>query len=355
MQIQIDPSNSHKAVLEEVVDSACVVKLTLPDSIVWGEINHIKAYDNIFMMHDLYYTQTITFLSSKGEYINHLDKRGKGPGEYVNFESFTYNGQDSILMINDRNNKYIAYSFPELSVLESISEMTPITNFEFLDRENLLIISDQDLAANKYRGFNMYSYKNKRYSKLNIEGIPASVELSYPNTITRNGDSLLYAYPHEISTVYSITKERVNPIFSVSFGEYAIPSKYWNYKEAQEFEKSLEKGSKATWIQNVIMDPNKICFGYVFKEPKNIHMVSYNRNENTSKIYSSISLTPNGPQLPSPLGTYNGFYIVLLEDEIVEDYKLMKIDKTKYPMASSLINSLGVADRSAILLYKLKS
>lgn len=351
--VSINPTTASEGILEQICDSVIFVELTKPDSIIWGEAYHIKTYNNLLLIHDLYYTKTITAFNIKGQFITQLNKIGKGPGEYTDLESFAYLPWSNELVINDRNKGFHIYSFPDLCIKKTIKDSKPIINLEALNNE-LISVSDAWGHDNNYIGLQRYFFNTGRYKDLHINNLPASIELSYPNTFTFTKNEILYASPNTTTTIFSITKNETKPIYNIDFGEHNVPRKYWNEDEARDFEKALENNTIATWVQNVIIDNERLCFGFIFKTPQNILLAAHNRATGKSKLYSSIHLYPKGEKLPNPIGVYNGYFISILEKEDIQKYLDNRDFSIELPKTYKFARSLKNCDNPVLILFRLK-
>ena len=142
--ITINAEKSISAYLDEITDTIQYISLNLPDEVYIGNIDFIKSYAGYLFIYDQFQAKTITIVDRSGKFIGQLDRKGKGPGEYLDLEAFAFDSIKNELVIYDRwTNQLIFYSFPELKYLRRRKEnRRTFMNFESLDAGNWLTVSD---------------------------------------------------------------------------------------------------------------------------------------------------------------------------------------------------------------------
>lgn len=301
------------------------IPLYIPDSIYFGAINHIKAYGEYVFLLDESQTNSLTITNRKGEYINQLKKIGNGPGEYESLDAFSYDESKGILSIYDRSRLSIYhYSFPDLEPLGNFLINRYIMNMEYVDSETIMIISENELdQKGKYEGVLYISNQGKTLKyDLPIGNDVSSIELSYPNTITKIADTIYYAHPYEITTIYKMNK-KVEALFKIDFGKNKIPEKFWPANEASEFEQSLAEGNKAVWVQNLILSNEHLAFSFLYKEPSTRYFYQMNLEDSSENIYKGYKIPLTTYALPNPIGSDGKNYLSLIYQENI-DYSQIK-------------------------------
>ncbi len=322
--IQIDMEAAVPGIAEKVFSKISYVTIKLPDSVYFGDIEHIKSSGKYLFLHDLYQTQSITIIDTLGNYINQLKRKGRGPGEYMDIESFAYDKDNKELVINDRVSKQFQfYSFPDLEHVLTKRKNQYLNTFEVLDASHWLVISDEDNEQMEYAGVEIWDENLNLKSKLDfMNNSILSIDLSYSNTITSFEDYFLYANPDENTMIYKIDSQNQIPIYSIDFGENKIPKEvFTNTKELLEAEYIFgESPNKAFWVQNVIENENDLLFWavYVVEQEPLYYQIVYDKIKNEVIVYSELKFNNTDISLPVPDGVVDGNYISSVYTDEIE-------------------------------------
>jgi hypothetical protein len=239
-------------------------------------------------------------------------------------DAYAFNSHNNLLYIHERFRGIKVYSYPEFKVHEKLKFDEGLMNIESLNNE-VLFIPESSKDQKTTQGLRLYNPSTNSYKRLEeISNLAASMEISYPNTITPKGnDSLLYANPGAITNIYHIDNNEVRHLGGIDFGKFNIPEEYWSCDDYNDFKKVFQEGLKATWVQNLIVYPQKWLFFFVFvndDKDKNFHMGIINTQNKDSRVYSKITINKNGIALPRPIGIHKGYYVTLIYPEFITDY-----------------------------------
>ena len=105
--IQINIQNISPIKLSELVNNFKLVKLQTTEQSLFEDIRNIDIYDNKIYLSDGYTIKI--FNLSDGVFIDKLDKRGKGPDEYITISSFIIDPKNSTLIVSDLIGQAIIY------------------------------------------------------------------------------------------------------------------------------------------------------------------------------------------------------------------------------------------------------
>lgn len=343
--VNVDSNISESILLDQLADEIEIISLKHKDSIYWGNIEQVKSYGDLLFFHDQFQTKSITVYNSKGEFVSQLKNRGRGPGQYNGIDAFTYNEKKKQLTIYDRGSKLITYCFPNLQAIQTIDCQDYFMNIELLDNK-LLVVGENEKSENEYFGLEFYDCKENTYQSLNLPNNPATIELSYPNTFTKQKGRILYASQGFLTKLFEIRSKKTNQLYSIDFGRNKIPEEYWQYKDANMFEEALSKKNSATWVQSVILNRSLLSFYYMYEDIDTFYLAKYDLNTKLTKVYSSIYLQEGYASLGRPIGVSGNYYLFLLYPENIGEYlnldtkngqkkwqeKLIKYGKEKNPI-----------------------
>ncbi len=348
LTINVDSDTGKEVELSTIAKDIKVVPLKIPNNVFFGEVQKIKSNGNYLFIHDPDQTKTVTCFSKKGNFIFQLDKRGQGPGEYNSIFDFTPDRENKRLYTYDRDKEFImAYKMPELTFIKEYALDKYLMNFDWIGNK-FFTISDTEVGDNYY-GAEYFDISKNKYQSLNLPAAPNAMEITVPKAITRDDNNLIYAATGFISKLYQITDKQANFLANIDFGSNKVPKSCWSAKGMRKFRHDFESNERAIMVQNVIANKKQISFYYVFKQIENQQLAIYNKTKKKCTVYSKISLDA-GKNIPIPAGVINGYYVILIYGETVNDL----LPKAKYDIQwkQQLKNKNKEGDVS-LLMYKL--
>lgn len=306
--------------LETISENIEYLSLKWPNNITISKFTNIKIYDDLIFVHDRDGTMTITVFDIQGNYVNRLNKVGKGPGEYLDLEAFTYDTNKNELITYSRELKsFNFYTFPEMEFIRTLDKAKYIINFEVIQNDRWVVICDEEFN-DKFHGIELWDeeYISQPTNKL-IKRDPISVEMSFPNTLTRNHGRIYYANPHEITTIFKFEKDDFIPVVEIDFGKNKIPAQRWETPYIEKFEQTLEEGvKKSFWVQNAIFGNSNLSFWFYYGDFENTYLAICNRTTKKSTVYSEVYLKDMNISVAPPITTVDDTYISLLYPALMD-------------------------------------
>lgn len=321
------------------------LSLIWPEDVMMSHITDIKVYGDFIFIHDRDGTMTITVFDTQGNFIDQLNRVGRGPGEYLDIEAFAFDIENENLVIYSRTSKeFHIYTFPGLDFLQTLQKGKYVINFEIFDEDNWVVICDEE-SENKYHGIERWdAHLADRPVGKEVSRFPISVEMSLSNTMRWNNKNLFYANPHELTTVFQYENESLVPIMSIDFGKNKIPPEMWNTPYVEEFEEMLENGSpKSFWPHNLIINDSTLSFWYFHGGYENEYFAICNRNTGDCEVISELTLERGKNRLPAPISIAGDRYISLLYTELLDpnevsiDEALQKAYHESLPASSPIL------------------
>lgn len=314
----INPEKATESLIEQLSDDIKIIPLYIPDSIALGNIESIRRHGEYFLLHDGQYTNTITLVDKDGKYISSLNRTGRGPGEYTSCNNFAVLAHKDQVIINDRGVKNLKYSLPEFTFIEEKAENKLLMSMEYFDY-HLLTISDSPLNKKEFIGIEWLNLYNKTYLRPQLPNNPASIDLSYQNTLTKSPDGILYCSPGHITKVYHLTPIQINILAQIDFGSHKLSREVWDIDDPNYFETKFFESDKATWANLAVNHKNQLSFFYVFGQKMETILALCNLENNTCTNYSNIFLTKEGTALPPPISVVDNYYTLIIYPEQMKD------------------------------------
>jgi hypothetical protein len=250
------------------------IPLELSDNSFLTEIDQLEIKDNRIIIFDKH---RLMVFDMQGKFLHNIGKRGYGPGEYTNINSFFFEG-DNICVYDDNLQTLFTYDKDGIFITskrtnESMSSIYPIDNKRFIGKKKyqgdrvkvpILAILDENLS--------LLSDVDNRYL---ISGVGI---YDYCYTYT---NSILY-WEFLNDTIFSIRDRNVLPQYYVDFQKYKVPSVEIKNKGIGEIIEYLNSSSSefATGIRYVQEDTSDIRFVFTFQEK--INYARYNKK--TKKV-----------------------------------------------------------------------
>jgi hypothetical protein len=316
--ISVDPTKSKQVSFDELVNDYQLIKLEKPEGIEWGQINIIKKYKDYIFLADRFQTKTITVFDMEGNFIKQLNRAGDSPGDYSNLSLFTFDPVNNALVVYSRMQGVNIYDFETLEIQKEIS----INERYFMGLE--WIASNQYFAIKEYNsseeegGFYVLGEDFSEQKELEIPNYNASIEISYPSTISRTDNDVLYNFSSDSSKVYALSENNIEVKHQINFGNSNIDSKaVWNAMESDEFEKEVFENKKATFIQFFRESENGLSFWFIngANEGQN-NLAIYDKNTGASKVIRKIYDGEKDVTLDLyPKGILNDQYVTILNPE----------------------------------------
>lgn len=310
--IHSSPTTAKPANVSEVFEFS-FANITLPDSVFFGNIDHIKADDKQLYLFDPSKTRTITILDKRGNYVNQLKRIGNGPGEYTSPFAFDVDTNNDELLVYDRSRLYInTYELPSLALLGTQRVDSYLMNFEILDKKKILAVRDDTKDQNRLFGLEIWN-RDFEVVKDEISDMHnAVIELSYPSSIGRSESGVLYAHPFT-GLISSVGESGLTPHLKLNFSRWEIPKNLYSMEDAIPFERALRENKYMLWPRFPLHINNTFSMWYMFgSDVENYQLLVHDLSTGKQKNYSEIRLDNSGLKLPMPLGLDNDSYVTLI-------------------------------------------
>lgn len=203
-----------------------------------GVINDIKCKDDTLFLCS---NQAIYLFKTNGEFINSINRRGRGPGEYVSIAQFDIDPKEREIVILEQNGlrKFYVYSF-EGKFLRQIEVSDFVDDFVLLSNGDYLCYSPRNLKPSKRGLWQLDSEGNLKKQLVELDdNFKYYVYLSrYMVHLNENQIGLMGS--EEYDYFYQITEDTVITSFKMKT-DTKIPEKYKRTKDFPESDKAYYK------------------------------------------------------------------------------------------------------------------
>ena len=144
-------SSDSKLDISEFVDSVEYIRLeTTPEALV-SKVSGVRFCDDLIIVSDKQ-TQSIYLFDRQGRYKHKIDKRGRGPGEYIQISQMMFDRDKQIILVYDSmQSKMLSYSLAGelLREIKDFSERVVIQDIQNLPDGRFLCYSCDFPTGNK--------------------------------------------------------------------------------------------------------------------------------------------------------------------------------------------------------------
>ena len=326
-QVKPNVAESKNYILEDIATDIEVIELQ--DTTLIGGVQIIKAYSDLLFIFDIQQNQILIYKDS-GEFVASLNKIGKGPNEYIDIGTFSFDENSNILSIHARaTTEIIRYKVPTMEFIDRFDSNGYFNAMENIGNNSLFCTKEGDFES--AGSMDIMNIEKKISSKLQIEPKYISQELTPDNVITRlNSDELLFCYVSGSNTVYQVNKNQIaTPLFDINFESYSIPDKYWEAKAEDNIDlgDALAEGSYAIMPQFIREDAAATSFWYIVSAAQVASsqpgMQFYHQNKINGDTINASSLYLKDTEIAiQAIGLSDGYYLALIDrDEIPSDTK----------------------------------
>ena len=219
-------TTEHLLHLSDIADSLSYIKLATDTSNLIGVIDKIIPLKDRILIVDKDITQTIYIFDKSGKFIRKINKKGRGPGEYLSLNDVAVDVSNKRLIVHDDMAQKISIFTYEGEFIEKIRLDFITTSIAYLGNNRLACYCDYINNPN-------YSIRSKSPNLIlfDLQTRKTQSKLFFNSTINRLGitgliNNLSSTYSNETvhlimplnDTVYSICNNKVQPEYYVDLG-----------------------------------------------------------------------------------------------------------------------------------------
>ena len=219
-------TTEHLLHLSDIADSLSYIKLATDTSNLIGVIDKIIPLKDRILIVDKDITQTIYILDKSGKFIRKINKKGRGPGEYLSLNDVAVDVSNKRLIVHDDMAQKISIFTYEGEFIEKIRLDFITTSIAYLGNNRLACYCDYINNPN-------YSIRSKSPNLIlfDLQTRKTQSKLFFNSTINRLGitgliNNLSSTYSNDTvhlimplnDTVYSICNNKVQPEYYVDLG-----------------------------------------------------------------------------------------------------------------------------------------
>lgn len=221
-KIEIDIEKGETSI-EEIVDNLEIIPFDFTKESILSDISKVEYFKGRYYVLDNA-QRNIKIFGNKGEYVNSINKHGKGPGEYIFLSDFTIQtDKEQLVLSAQEKNSLLFFNLLGDHVFD-----------KEMDR-SVMLLSCIQFFGNKFFYFS-HNPKHGSLDQLHISDekfkiqngqfpsdIKSSTVLTF-NAFSVSDNVVKFHYPHE-AVVYELKdNSEFQPIYEFDFGKYQLPA-----------------------------------------------------------------------------------------------------------------------------------
>ncbi len=321
--ITVDPTIEKNINCSELFDSITFLPLRKADEGVIGTIDKIEFSDSKLYLLDKK-TSTIWIYTDDGKYLNKINKKGRGPGEYTAIMDFNLDRKNRQIIVLDRTSKKLVfYDFNgkfirenRIDLMANAFAIAGDNSYWFFTKGNDLFTVDGSDSL----GYNLFFVKENKIEKKYFPYNENFENLFFNDVFTAgaNGEDLIFRYAYH-NQIYSLNNDgTLNDVYYIDFEKSNIPFEKYKEKPLEHLPTYAHPGyiaqSKDYLFCNYSHD-NKLK--YIIYTRENKKVINWRRLEND---FNNINIAWKAPVKLIE----NKFYFIKDAFEIINDIQNSK-------------------------------
>ncbi len=286
-KITVDLDRAKQYSFNELVDTSSLDYVRLestPESLL-GEIKRFYVMDSSFIFIS---NRKLLVFNPNGKFLYSIDKRGKGPGEYLSLADVCVK-KNTVYLLDRIGKKIIKYNTTG-EFLGEISTGLNAESFANVDENNFCLYIGSNKNEVSSGRINYYSESQK---KIVYKAIPVTEQehewmyyLDF-NNFTANSNDLLFKYSFN-DTIYNLKSNGLNPCLVIDWGQYKLPKKILKERHSDLFEfNNKTNGNYIFSTPCFFSNSTHLSFGFKLKDV--MYQVLYTWSDSTLKVINHIS------------------------------------------------------------------
>jgi hypothetical protein len=330
VNIYVEPEQLGQTIKSEgIIDTLWRVKLETTEDNLVGTVFRILCNGKYIYLYDLGQDAVFIF-EMDGKYVNKIDDKGKGPGEYIKIDEVQLaSGNDELIIYGNR--KFLYYT----PTGEFLRSEQPDQDIYFFNRKEL---GNSDVAF--FTGKKNNFLEGVRNRHLTIKTNDGSFKSYFPNELEKeikiiSTDPYIFSNSYDTyfqipfrNQIYKISEKDVELIYNIKITEGEIPSEVFKeVRDTDEFKmKYFSNPNYISIFGSVVATNNYIIVPLCSKNWRIIGNLWISLKTNNYFVAKNIEL-PSKEPLSTYARTTIGDTVITLQDGIEANRMGRKINE----------------------------
>ena len=305
----------------DLIDNIWQVKLETTKDNLFGTAFTVLSNGKYIYIYDMLQNAIFIF-DMKGNYVNKIDKQGRGPGEYVKITDVQLSfAKDEIILSGQKKLLYYSETGEFIKSQDVFKELYFFNRKELSDGRVAYFTGKKTNLGAEIKNHHLLikSGDNKITSYFPNAGEAEIKIISMDPYITGSDDEHFFHLPFR-NTIYSIKEDKVKPVYNINITGRNIPSDVFEeVRRTDEFKKKyFENNDYITIFGSVVATNEHIIVPLCSNNWKIIANVWISRKTNNYIVSKNIIL-PTGDLLSRYPRTATGDTLITVQDDIEAD------------------------------------
>ena len=291
--IQIDPSENQNTwnKISDIAESISFIPLYTSDDVLVGEITKMIIWNDCFYIWDRI-TETVFCFDSEGQFVNKINKRGLGPGEYPRIYDFTIDRTNGNICIYSDEGQGIYEYANDGTFIKKIPVKLSFYSFAVKNEDTLFYYCGKSINSDHFRSTfpEQYRYLVMNNNEVINQQLPYTYRESHKmipsskDVFTCYNDTILMA-EHLTGEIYSIDgNNQLTPRYRI---EFLTNTYHFSFEKEVDMKQMNSADQSGNWanLHGSFYETDRYIFfnyarsliglAYVNKQDNSIHNLAY--------------------------------------------------------------------------------
>lgn len=319
-EININPEEAKEVGIQDLIKDYSYLKLEIPDSLYFSRIvKSLFDEDKIYLLDRSRFQDQILSFDLEGNFKYHINKPGRGPGEFTHIYDFDIRENELLILTNTGLKIFNKNTRAYIRNIQN-AETNRFMNLKMLN-ENLLITESGRYRGNTSKNqVKVYDLELEEFTKEFVPFENHALKGFHSNRYLYYFGDSLSVVPMYDQTIYRVFRDssgiNIKAAYEIDFGEYWVPNDFLaaSYKEREIF--FDEVGNYISTFE-VFETDNKMYIHY--KHSDENYAFTYDKKD---KLSENIKLTSSNELgwFGAPVATYKNSIVNTITIQKVADY-----------------------------------
>ncbi len=349
--------------IKDMVDSVHYVRLATSNNYLIGHVDRIFIHKDRIIILDRYKARGVFIYDLHGNFLNKIQRIGRGPGEYIEVTDAAVNYAKNEITIFDQRGRHLLFydldgkfisdrpvyfQFVELAYLPDGNAVLlnySLPNFHMKEIANYnLFIVDKDLKV--------------RYKACTFDYEKDLAFRTFGKNHLTNIENEVYFTPRYKDSVLAIHSTGCEGKYALDFGARKIPPSFWQHPDDLQFRSFMEIGDREIF-GGVFSITSQAVFFQAMSYGKDHYIFYFPKSRKTASCSFFTGSSRELLTLPAPITSYKDkFLSIIYPADIIklkDDKRVIELMKDKTEDLKHLINSLNASDNPVLLFFSMKA
>lgn len=268
--VRVDPINYASSQPDSLLKEINYIPLETLESSYIGEIEKIIPFEDRYYVLNGPIASSVACFSSEGKFLFKIQAIGRGPGEYGDLSDFLIDKENRHLELLDLYGKILYFDLLHGNFIKEKRIKACCLGFIKFESGAYACstgggrqeIDGKEVSGNLIFLDENFELKTEFLSTIGVQEVTCYLPGKL-NLMNNQGLMSYWIFP----TIFQLTDETVNPLYTIDFGAYNIPDKLLYHYSYEEMESEIIAIDRYPFVfHKLIETPNYFSFLFQFEE-----------------------------------------------------------------------------------------